>query len=59
MKKMHFNIKNFPTCFNCKDCEIKDGCFYLEILKISKNIQEKNKSNRINQDTLKWISEIS
>ena len=54
-----FQYQNFPTCFNCKDCGIKNGCLYLEVLRMVKNIREKHKSNRINQDNLKWISELN
>ena len=53
-----FQYQNFPTCFNCEDCEIKNGCRYFDVLKILKNIQEKHKMNPINQDTLKWITEL-
>jgi ribosomal protein S12 methylthiotransferase accessory factor len=54
-----FQYQNFPTCFNCMDCKIKNGCFYLKVLRIMKNVQEKHKTNRMNQDNLKWISELS
>ena len=54
-----FQYQSFPTCFNCKDCEIKTDCLYFDVVRLIKNIQEKHKKNRINQDTLRWISELS
>ena len=53
-----FQYHNFPTCFNCEDCEIKNDCYYFDVIKLVKNIQEKHKKNRINQDNLKWISKL-
>ena len=53
-----FKYQNFPTCFNCKDCKIIHDCFYFDVLRFVKKIQEKHKNNRINQDNLKWVSEF-
>jgi len=54
-----FQHLNLPTCFNCEDCELKSGCLYLDILKIVKSLQERHKKNRIDQDSLKWVSQLS
>jgi len=43
---------------NCKDCEIMEGCIYLDVLRIVRNLQEKQKKSKINQDTLNWISKL-
>ena len=53
-----FRYQNFPTCFYCDDCKIKEECYYMEVLKIMKTIQEKHRNNQINQDNLKLILEI-
>ena len=54
-----FQYQSFPSCFNCKECEIEDGCLYFIVVKLVKTLQEQHKANRINQDILKWISELS
>lgn len=53
-----FQYQSFPTCFNCNDCEIKYDCHYFDVLGFLKNIQEKHRDNKINQDGLKWLSEL-
>ena len=54
-----FQYQNFPTCFDCESCRIRSKCLYLSVLKILKTIQERHKSNKIDQYGLKWISLIS
>lgn len=53
-----FKYQNFSTCFHCDKCKIKGECYYIEVLKIMKTIQEKHMNNQISQDGLKWILEI-
>lgn len=53
-----FKYQNFPTCFNCKDCKIESECFYIKVLTVVKKVQEKHKTNQINQNDLKWIYEL-
>lgn len=50
-----FNYQSFSACFNCEICDIKDDCKYFDILRIIKNIQQKHKSNKIDQNALKCI----
>lgn len=50
-----FKYFNFPNCFDCATCNIKKDCSFIEIIKISKNIQEKMKTNLINQKDLSKI----
>ncbi len=42
-----FNYYEWPTCFNCKNCEILDDCKYLAFLKIHKKIQFKQINSSI------------
>lgn len=54
-----FHYQSFPACFNCEKCEIRKDCHYLDTLGFIKNIQEKHKTNRINQNSLEWLSELT
>lgn len=54
-----FQYQNFPVCFDCENCKIKKGCFYMDILKIVKNMQEWHKMNPLDQNSLKWISDLN
>ena len=41
---------NMPTCFQCEDCPVADGCQYLSAMRIVKNVQRK--TTLLNQQTL-------
>lgn len=54
-----FQYQDFPVCFNCKDCIIKNECLYINVLEVVKKVQEKHKINPIDQNNLKWTSELN
>ena len=44
-----------PSCFNCGQCPLSDGCRYPLLEEIERICQETMKSNMLKQDSLKEI----
>lgn len=43
--KLVLNGYNWPSCFTCEECGIRENCRQIEFLKIYKRIQDINKNN--------------
>lgn len=47
-----FKYHELPSCYDCNKCEIENNCLLLNMLKLNKTIQKKQKDNIINQSKL-------